>query len=56
VEKAAKAAHEAGLPAKALRAIDEAPCYAEGRAVRLEIRTKKDLPAILKIAACKMPT
>ena len=53
-EKAAEAAHAGGLPAEALELIDSAQRYAEGRAVRVEVRTKKDLEIVKKIAAVKM--
>ncbi len=53
-EKAANAAHEAGLPAAALKIIHDAPKYAEGRAVRIEVRTKKDVTLVEKLAAIKM--
>lgn len=53
-EKAVKAAHESDLPASVLKLIDEAPKYAEGRGVRLEIRTKADVRAVLEVARIKM--
>jgi hypothetical protein len=53
-EKAVAAARESGLPAWAMKVIDEAPRYAEGRGVRLEIRAAKDVAAAEKIAAVKM--
>ena len=53
-EKAVRAAHEAALPTSLLAVIDEAPKYAEGRGVRIEVRTKKDLDAVRKLAAVKM--
>lgn len=53
-EKAVAAAHEAGLPEDVLAVIDGARKYAEGRAVRLEVRTKKDLQAVERLAAIKM--
>ncbi len=53
-EKAAKAANEAGLPAPALKIIRDAPKYAEGRAVRIEVRTKKDVILVEQLAAIKM--
>ena len=53
-EKAVKAAHAAGLPKTVLTAIDKAPKYAEGRGVRFEVRTKKDLEGIRELAAIKM--
>jgi hypothetical protein len=54
-EKAVRAAHESGaFPTGILQVIDQAPRYAEGRAIRLEIRARKDLAAIEMIAAVKM--
>ncbi len=53
-EKAVKAAHQSDLPDSVLELIDNAPKYAEGRGVRLAIRTKKDLENIEKLAAIKM--
>ena len=53
-EKAVKAAHDAGLPDSVIAVIDEAPRYAEGRGVRIEIRNKRDLDAVKKLAAVKM--
>jgi hypothetical protein len=53
-EKAAKAAHDATLPSPVLGIIDGAKKYAEGRGVRIEIRTKKDLEHTKKLAAIKM--
>lgn len=53
-EKAVKAAHASKLPADVLKAIDAAPKYAEGRGLRLEVRTKKDLAAVQTLAGIKM--
>jgi hypothetical protein len=53
-EKAVLAAHAVPLSASILAIIDEAPKYAEGRGIRLEVRTKKDLEAVKDIAAVKM--
>ena len=53
-EKAVRAARDAKLPAKILSAIDAAPKYAEGRGVRIEVRTKADVKAIAKLAAIKL--
>ena len=53
-EKAVKAARGSGLSESVLSVIAEAKRYAEGRAVRLEIRTKKDLESVKKLAAIKM--
>ncbi len=53
-EKAVRAAHAAPLADSVLAVIDAAPKYAEGRGVRIEVRTKKDLAAVKDIAAVKM--
>jgi hypothetical protein len=37
-----------------LEVIDKAPKYAEGRGVRLEVRTSKDVDSIKKLAVIKM--
>ena len=53
-EKAVKAARNSTLAKSAIAIIDEAPKYAEGRAVRLEIRNKDDLESAKMLAAVKM--
>ena len=53
-EKAVKAAHESDLPEAVLALIDSAPKYVEGRGLRIEVRTKKDLETTKKLAAIKM--
>ena len=53
-EKAVRVAHESGLPDSVLSVIDGARRYAEGRGVRIEVRSKKDLENIKKLAAIKM--
>ena len=53
-EKAVKAAHDTTLAKSVIAIIDEAPKYAEGRAVRLEIRNKNDLDGAIKLAAVKI--
>jgi hypothetical protein len=53
-EKAVQAAHRSGLPDSVLNIIDGARKYAEGRGVRLEVRTKKDMENIKRLAAIKM--
>lgn len=53
-EKAVRAAHAVPLPPALLAAIDAAPSYAEGRGVRMEVRTKKDVEAVRQLAAVKM--
>jgi hypothetical protein len=53
-EKAVKAAHESDLPESVLAAIDGAKKYAEGRGVRLEVRSAEDVRNIEKLAVIKM--
>jgi hypothetical protein len=53
-EKAVKDAHESDLPEAVLTQIDNATKYVEGRGVRIEARTKKDLETAKKLAAIKM--
>lgn len=53
-EKAVKAAHAAGLPARVLAVVDSAPKFAEGRAVRLEVRTKRDLVDAERLTVLRM--
>jgi hypothetical protein len=53
-ERAVRAAQEAGLPDAVLAAIDDAKKYAEGRGVRLEVRTAEDVRSAEKIAIAKM--
>ena len=53
-EKAVTAARKSSLPSSVIKTIDEAPRYAEGRGVRLQVRFKKDLESIEILAALKM--
>ena len=53
-ERAVKAAHETGLAEEVLDLIDSSQKYAEGRGVRLEVRTKRDIEHVMQIAAVKM--
>jgi len=55
-EKACHAIRDAGVPGPILAIIDAAPKYAEGRGVRIPVRTKIDLDAVLKIAGIKAST
>ncbi len=52
-EKAVQAAKAAKLSASTLKAIDEAPRYAEGRGVRIEVRNSGDAKRILRLAEIK---
>ena len=53
-EKACRAAKASGLPSSVLAAIDAAPMYPEGRGVRLEVRSARDVGAVEALAALKM--
>jgi Protein of unknown function (DUF3788) len=55
-EKAVNAAHQNALPAAVLRVIDSAKKYAEGRGVRLKVRSSKDVRNVEKVATIKMAT
>jgi hypothetical protein len=52
--KATEAARQAGLPKATMKAIDEAPVYAEGRGFRLEVRAGRDVETMKRLAAIKM--
>jgi uncharacterized protein DUF3788 len=52
-EKAVAAAHERKLPAAVVKAIDSSPRYAEGRGVRLEVRTIREVSALVTLAQIK---
>jgi hypothetical protein len=53
-EKAVKAAHDSDLPISVLKVIDSAKKYAEGRGVRLEVRSAEDVSNVEKLAVIKM--
>jgi len=53
-QKAADAAHATDLPRSVLELIDASPKYAEGRGVRLEVRTEDDLRSVTRLAEVKM--
>jgi hypothetical protein len=53
-EKACAAAEGSGLPTRVLEIIQHAPKYSEGRGVRLEVRTRKDLANVQALALIKM--
>jgi hypothetical protein len=53
-EKSVKMAHEAKLQVSVLRIIDNAKKYAEGRGVRLEVRSASDVRAVENLAIIKM--
>ena len=53
-EKAVRAAHSVPLHETVLALIDAAPKYAEGRGVRIEVRTRSDVESVKQLAAVKM--
>jgi hypothetical protein len=53
-DRALVAARECGLSAAGVRALDEAPRYAEGTGVRLVIRGPQDLATVKKLAVVKI--
>jgi hypothetical protein len=53
-DKAVAAARESGLPARALKIVDEATRYAEGTAVRIDVRGPGDVEIVKKLAAVKL--
>ena len=53
-ERAAKAAHEAGLPDGVLALIDNAPAYAEGRGIRVPVTSEDDLAPVRQLVAIKL--
>jgi hypothetical protein len=53
-DKAVKAALDSKLPANVLTLIREAKRYAEGTAVRIEVKSAKDLDVVNKLAAAKL--
>jgi len=55
-EKACLAARESGLPAFVLEAIDAATKYPEGRGLWLEVRSRRDIESVEKLARIKMAT
>ena len=52
-DKAVKAALASGLPAPVLKMIREAKRYAEGTAVRLDVKSAKEIDTVMKLAAAK---
>lgn len=53
-DKAVTAALASRLPANALKLIGEAKRYAEGTAVRIEVKSASDLRVIMKLAELKL--
>lgn len=55
-EKAVTAAHAQKLPAAILAAVDAAPRYAEGRGLRLPVKSAADVRAFATLVQLKMAT
>jgi hypothetical protein len=53
-EKAVRAVGESDLPASVIRELERARKYAEGRGVRIEVKSKKDVKTILALASIKV--
>jgi hypothetical protein len=53
-EKASQAIQRSRLPSPVLAIIQQAPKFAEGRGVRLEVRNKRDLANVEALASIKM--
>jgi hypothetical protein len=52
--KAMEAARNCKLSKTVMKILDEAPLYPEGTGVRLEITSRRQLPAVRKLAAVKL--
>jgi hypothetical protein len=53
-DKAMKAARRCKLPQRIMKVLAEAPRYAEGTAVRLEVKGPKDIAVVKKLAVVKL--
>ncbi|MBZ5525429.1 MAG: DUF3788 domain-containing protein [Acidobacteriia bacterium] len=53
-DKAVKAARQSRLPARVIEIIDEAKRYAEGTAVRIDVKSARDITVVKKLAAIKL--
>jgi hypothetical protein len=53
-DKAVAAARQSGLPQSVIEMINEAKRYAEGTAVRIEIKQAKDIEIVKQLAAIKL--
>lgn len=52
-EKAARAAHENGLPEAVLAVIDSAPKYAEGRGIRMAVQGQDEVEVLKRLVELK---
>jgi hypothetical protein len=53
-ERAVKATRDSGLPGSVMSIVDNAQKFAEGRAVRIEVRSAKDVGVVKRLIAIKM--
>jgi hypothetical protein len=53
-DKAVQAARDSGLTARAITLIDAARRYAEGTAVRIDVKTPADVAIVTKLAGIKL--
>jgi hypothetical protein len=53
-DRAVSAVRKAGMAARVLRMLDEAPRYPEGTGLRLQIKAARDIALIKKLAALKI--
>lgn len=53
-DRAVQLAESRQLPASLRRMIDEAEQYSEGKAIRIEVRQRKDIETVLTFAALRM--
>jgi hypothetical protein len=53
-DNAVRAARQSRLPQRVVKALKEAPKYAEGTGVRLEVKSSRDLGALRQLAASKL--
>jgi hypothetical protein len=53
-DKALQAARAGKLPKRVLKIMDEAPRYAEGTGVRLEVKTPSDIAVVKTLAVAKL--
>ena len=53
-DRACRAAQRSNLSEPVLRLIESAPAYSEGRGLRLEVRSRRDLADVRKLLSIKV--
>jgi hypothetical protein len=53
-ERAMRVVRESGWPQRICEAIENAPKYPEGTGIRLQVKSSRDIAALLKLAAIKL--